>query len=130
MKSATKYEKIHGLVTEGMPIKEACEKVGTHKSNYYHWRRTKLGAAPKTKAIFYDGKKTQKPKTARPEGIYSTQGLLSYYKAPKGERLNLNMIQELPRCFSAKGINWKKAHKLAVEKLLVKVEKRKPGLLL
>lgn len=86
-----------------------------------HWVELK-DLSPGEHAIFIN---TQNDKIK----LYSAQGLLSYYRAPKGEKLNLNMIAMLPHCFSARGINWKKAHRMAVEKLLSKVQKQKPGLL-
>jgi hypothetical protein len=53
--------------------------------------------------------------------MYSANNLLSYWKARKGEKLNLNVIQEIPRCFDAKaGMNWEAAEKIALEKLFAK----------
>lgn len=51
--------------------------------------------------------------------MYSANGVISYYRAPNGGRLNLNMIEYIPQCFNAGGgMDWKKADKLALEKLL------------
>ncbi len=54
--------------------------------------------------------------------MWSAGDVISYYRAPDGNRLNLNMIEFIPQCFNAaKGMDWKKADKLAIDKLLAKV---------
>lgn len=54
--------------------------------------------------------------------LMSHGGVISYYRAPDGNRLNLNMIEFIPHCFNAsKGMDWKKADRLAIDKLLAKV---------
>lgn len=58
--------------------------------------------------------------------IFSSSGLLSYYRAPEKSRLNLNMIKILPKCFGARGgLDFAKADKLAVEELLGKYERKR-----
>ncbi len=52
--------------------------------------------------------------------MFSANEVLSYYRAPSG-RLNLNMIEMIPRCFSASGaMDWNKADRMAIDKLLNK----------
>lgn len=51
--------------------------------------------------------------------LYSSHGLVSYYVSPSG-KLNLHMIDELPKAFGAQGFDWKKAERVALEKLLKK----------
>lgn len=59
--------------------------------------------------------------------MFSTNGVLSYYRVSKG-KLNLNMIEMIPQCFNAKaGMDWEKADRLALEKLLTKVAKKRSG---
>lgn len=48
--------------------------------------------------------------------MFSSNGLLSYLKSDKGA-LNLNLIEQIPRCFNEnETINWTKAQRLALEK--------------
>jgi hypothetical protein len=50
--------------------------------------------------------------------LYSHQGVLSYYRSPSG-KLNLHIVEQIPACFSAKGgMDWDKADRLALERLL------------
>lgn len=60
--------------------------------------------------------------------IMSAAGVLSYYRSPKG-KLNLNAIAHLPEAFAAGKFSWEKADNAALDKLLEKFEKKKPGLL-
>ncbi len=55
--------------------------------------------------------------------MFSSNGILSYYRAPKG-KLNLNMIELIPSCFNSEtGMDWERADRLAVEKLLAKKQR-------
>lgn len=56
--------------------------------------------------------------------LYSSHGLVSYYLSPSG-KLNLHMIEELPSAFGAGGFDFKKAERLALDKLLARKERRK-----
>lgn len=50
--------------------------------------------------------------------LYSSSGVLSYFRSTKG-RLSLHVIEQIPRCFDAKGkINWDQAERLALDKQL------------
>lgn len=55
--------------------------------------------------------------------LYSANGVLSYYRAPGKERINLGMVEMIPACFNAeKGMDWGKAERLAFDKLFAKYE--------
>ena len=54
--------------------------------------------------------------------MYSANGVLSYYRAPGGNKLNLNMVSFIPQCFGGSGMNWQKAERLAVESMLAKLK--------
>lgn len=59
--------------------------------------------------------------------LYSHQGVVSYYRAKSGI-LNLNMIEMIPLCFSAdRGMDWEKADRLALDKLLAPKKVKNPG---
>lgn len=49
--------------------------------------------------------------------LFSANGVLSYYRAPSG-RVNLKMIEMIPACFNAGGMDWNQAERLAIDKLL------------
>lgn len=56
--------------------------------------------------------------------IYTSGGLLSYYKSPSG-KLNLHVLSETPKFFSLDtGMDWKAADEAALNKLLA-IKKRK-----
>lgn len=62
--------------------------------------------------------------------MYSANKVLSYYRAEKNTRINLEMIEYIPQCFGAKGMDWEAANKMAVAKMLATQEKKRPvGLL-
>lgn len=52
--------------------------------------------------------------------LFSAGNLVSYKKAEKGHRLNLEMIQHIPTCFGADGMNWDKAEEKALNSALAK----------
>lgn len=53
--------------------------------------------------------------------LMSHGGLISYWKTPDGGKLNLNMVEFIPECFNArKGMDWKKADRMAIEKVFAK----------
>lgn len=51
--------------------------------------------------------------------VYSSPGVVSYYKAPSG-KLNMEMIQFLPLCFGQEGFDFKKADLMGLEKALAR----------
>lgn len=54
--------------------------------------------------------------------MFSANGVLSYYRAPGS--LTMDMIEYIPQCFGANGMNWQKAERLALEKLLTRATKK------
>jgi hypothetical protein len=50
--------------------------------------------------------------------MFAAGNVIAYLKMPQGDKINMNVIRELPTVFNGKSINYDKALKSAVEKAM------------